>query len=278
MTHKWRTGEIATGVIEARYFFGKLVAGAKVTVHGVMTDVAEETVFELAGETDTEGVFRYEAPVPEFLVGQFGNRSAQIDLTIEAVDTAAHLEAIEERILVAEKPLLIDAVPESGVLKPGLKNRIDLDVTTPDGTPAQATLQIAMPSLSVTTTTTTDLYGLAVITVTPPNVRHLPIEIEAVDGEGRAVVQRLLLGSNAQVGSAVLMRPEHSEYKVGETANIDIFVNGNETAGTGAGGPPGGRRGHGDGDDHPYRRRWQGAKPHVDRRRQQRRSRAPNGL
>lgn len=222
-------GEIATGVIEARYFFGKPVTGGKVTVRGVMTDVAEETVFELAGETDAEGVFRYEAPVPEFLVGQFGNRSAQIDLTIEVVDTANHLEAIDENMIVAEQPLLIDAVPESGVLKPGLENRIYLDVTTPDGAPAQAALQIALPSLSVTTTATTDLYGLAVITVTPPSGRHLPIEIEAVDAEGRTVVQRLLLGSDTQVGSAVLMRPERSEYKVGETANIDIFVNGNAT-------------------------------------------------
>lgn len=187
-------GEIATGVIEAHYFFGKPVAGGKVTVRGTITDVAEETVFELTGETNAEGVFRYEAPTPEFLVGRLDNRSAQIDLKIEVVDAANHLEEIDESITVAEKLLLIDAVPESGVLKPGLENRIYLDVTTPDGAPVQATLQITSPSLPTTVTTTTDPYGLAVITLTPPNMNYVPLEVEAVDVEGRtgraAVVAR----------------------------------------------------------------------------------------
>ncbi len=222
-------GEIATGVIEAHYFFGKPVAGGKVTVRGTITDVAEETVFELTGETNAEGVFRYEAPTPEFLVGRLDNRSAQIDLKIEVVDAANHLEEIDESITVAEKLLLIDAVPESGVLKPGLENRIYLDVTTPDGAPVQATLQITSPSLPTTVTTTTDPYGLAVITLTPPNMNYVPIEVEAVDVEGRTAVQPLLLAGERRAGAAVLMRPERSEYKVGETANIDIFVNGDAT-------------------------------------------------
>ncbi|MCS6828984.1 MAG: MG2 domain-containing protein [Caldilinea sp.] len=222
-------GETATGLIEAHYFFGKPVAGGKVTLRGVLTDVAEETVFEVKGETDAMGVFRYEAPVPTFLVGQLDNRSAQIDLRIEVVDTANHLEAIDENITVAEKLLLIDAVPESGLLKPGLANRVYLNVTTPDGASVQATLQITSPSLPITATTTTDLYGLAVITLTPSSANYAPIEVEAVDAEGRTVVQPLLLGGERRVGSTVLMRPERSEYKVGETANIDIFVNGDAT-------------------------------------------------
>ncbi|MFO7630974.1 MAG: MG2 domain-containing protein, partial [Caldilinea sp.] len=110
-------GESATGVVEARYFFGKPVAGGNVTVRGSVTDVVRETLFELTGETDADGRFRYEAPVPDFFVGQLDNKSAQIDVTIEVVDTANHLESIDESITVAEKALLIDAVPESGILQ-----------------------------------------------------------------------------------------------------------------------------------------------------------------
>lgn len=218
-------GESATGVIEAHYFFGKPVAGGKVTVRGSVTDIVRETVFELSGETDAEGRFRYEAPVPDFFIGQLDNKSAQIDLTIEVIDAANHLESIDESITVAEKALLIDAVPESGMLRPGLENRVYLDVSTPDGAPASATLTISGGDLE-TIETTTDLYGLAVITLTPPSQRFVPLLVEATDASGRLVSQPLLLGGESGASTTVLMRPERSAYRIGETANIDIYVNG----------------------------------------------------
>lgn len=221
-------GETATGAIEARYFFGKPVASGRVTVRGSVTDVARETVFEVTGETDADGVYRYAVPVPDFFVGQLDNKSARIDLAIEVVDAADHLESIDETITVAEKPLLIDAAPESGLLRPGLKNRVYLDVSTPDGAAAAATLTISGENLPPITTTT-DLYGLAVITLTAPVQRFLPLEVKAVAADGSEVIQPLLLGGATGASTAVLMRPERSEYKIGETANIDIFVNGRAT-------------------------------------------------
>jgi hypothetical protein len=221
-------GETATGVIEARYFFGKPVAGGQVVVRGSVTDVTRETVFEVAGETDADGLYRYAVPVPDFFVGQLDNQSAQIDLEIEVVDTANHLEAIDETITVAEKPLLIDAVPESGLLRPGLANRVYLDVSTPDGVAAPATLTITGETLAPITTTT-DLYGLAVITLTAPDQPFLPLQVVATDDTGRQVTQPLLLGGATGASTTVLMRPERSEYKIGETANVDIYVNGHAT-------------------------------------------------
>jgi CD109 antigen len=221
-------GETATGVIEARYFFGKPVAGGQVVVRGSVTDVTRATVFEVAGETDADGLYRYAVPVPDFFVGQLDNQSAQIDLEIEVVDTANHLEAIDETITVAEKPLLIDAVPESGLLRPGLANRVYLDVSTPDGVAAPATLTITGETLAPITTTT-DLYGLAVITLTAPDQPFLPLQVVATDDTGRQVTQPLLLGGATGASTTVLMRPERSEYKIGETANVDIYVNGHAT-------------------------------------------------
>lgn len=221
-------GETATGAIEARYFFGKPVAGGQVTVRGSVTDVSRETVFEITGATDADGIFRYAAPVPDFFVGQLDNKSAQIDLEIEVVDTANHLEAIDATLTVAEKPLLIDAAPESGLLRPGLANRVYLDVSTPDGAAATATLTISGEGLPLITTTT-DIYGLAVITLTAPDQRFLPLEVTATTANGREVRQPLLLGGATGASTQVLMRPERSEYKIGDTANIDIYVNGHAT-------------------------------------------------
>jgi uncharacterized protein YfaS (alpha-2-macroglobulin family) len=221
-------GETATGVIEARYFFGKPVAGGQVTVRGSVTDVTRETLFEITGETDEDGAYRYTVPVPDFFVGQLDNKSAQIDLEIEVVDTANHLESIDDTITVAEKSLLIDAVPESGLLRSGLANRVYLDVSTPDGAAAPATLTVSGENVP-TITTTTDIYGLAVITLTAPDQQYLPLEVTATDANGREVTQPLLLGSVTGASTTVLMRPEHSEYKIGETANVDIYVNGHAT-------------------------------------------------
>ncbi|MCB0049441.1 MAG: hypothetical protein KDE24_07870, partial [Caldilinea sp.] len=218
-------GETASGVVEARYFFGKPVAGGKVTIRGSVTDVSTETIFEVTGETDADGRYTYAVPVPDFFAGQLDNKSAQVDLTIEVVDTANHLESIDESITVAEKALLIDAVPESGMLRPGLANRVYLDVSTPDGAAAPATLTITGRTFP-TMTATTDLYGLAVITLTAPDQRYIPLEVTATDAAGRQVTQPLVLGGVTGASTAVLMRPERSEYKIGETANIDIFVNG----------------------------------------------------
>ncbi len=221
-------GETAAGVVEARYFFGKPVAGGKVTIRGSVTDVSTETLFEVTGETDADGRYAYVMPVPDFFAGQLDNKSAQVDLTIDVVDTANHLESIDESITVAEKALLIDAVPESGMLRPGLENRVYLDVSTPDGAAAPATLTITGRTFP-TMTATTDLYGLAVITLTAPDQRYVPLEVTATDAAGRQVTQPLVLGGVTGASTAVLMRPERSEYKIGETANIDIFVNGRAT-------------------------------------------------
>jgi uncharacterized protein YfaS (alpha-2-macroglobulin family) len=221
-------GETATGAIEARYFFGKPVAGGQVTVRGSVTDVTAETLFTVTGETDADGVYRYEIPVPDFFVGRLDNQSAQVDLAIEVVDTANHLESVDEGITVAEKALLIDAVPESGLLRPGLENRVYIDVSTPDGVAAPATLTIAGETFP-TITTTTDIYGLAVITLTAPAQPYLPLEVVATDAAGREVAQPLLLGGVTGASATVLMRPARAEYRVGETADIDIYVNGRAT-------------------------------------------------
>ena len=43
-------GEVATGKVEARYFFGKPVEGGKVTIRGTTSAAGDMTLFELTGE------------------------------------------------------------------------------------------------------------------------------------------------------------------------------------------------------------------------------------
>ena len=231
-------GEIVTGTVDAQYFFGKPVAGGQVIIKGFATDVERFQVFELTGETDESGIYTYEFQVPDYFVGQLENDTANVDLEITIIDTANHSESVDESITVAEQTILVEAVAESGFLRPGLENIVYLQSNYPDGHAAQTVMTVT-GDISGTMVVTTDEFGLATIAVTPPNDRSLPVfalAIEANDSNGQNAQQSLLLGTSGGTAggmsggtSAVLLRPDRSQYRIGDTLNIDIYVAGTAT-------------------------------------------------
>ena len=178
-------GETATGEVRAHYFFGKPVADGDVNITAYVTDVDRFQVHQLSGSTDADGVFRYEFPIPDYFVGRLDNQSASLDLEINVVDAADHPETIDESLTVAEQTLLVDAVPESGALRPGLENIVYLDVSYPDGRAAPASLEIASSVLSDTITLATDDSGLAQFRLTPPSGESPVLTVTATTADGR---------------------------------------------------------------------------------------------
>lgn len=217
-------GETASGTVEARYFFDKPVAGGQVRITGFVTDVEKEQIFELTGETDADGTYQYEFPVPDMLVAREERNTAQLDLEITVVDTANHAETISERVTVAEQPLFIEAVPESGFLRPGVENIVYLQVSYPDGRAAEAELSIGIGDAEPQPAKT-DVYGLATIGLTPQSNRDVTLNIQAVDSEGREAQQTLTLGTTGG-DTAILLRPDKAAYQIGETLNVDAYVAG----------------------------------------------------
>ncbi len=218
-------GDVATGTVDAQYFFGKPVVGGTVTIQGFATDVDRFQVFELSGVTDENGFYRYEFQVPDYFVGRLENNTADIDLEISVVDTANHAENIDESVTIAEKLILIEAVPESGFLRPGIENIIYLQTSYPDGRAAATTIT-ATTDLSTTVVVQTDEFGLATMTLTPENNQDFRLALAAQDSAGQAAEQRLILGSSGDA-NAVLLRPDKAQYQIGETLNIDLYVAGN---------------------------------------------------
>ena len=218
-------GDVARGTVSANYFFGKPVAGGEVRIEGFLGSQQIAPIFEITGETDTDGNFAYEFVVPDSFVGQLGNESAEIDLTVTVIDTAAHAESIDETVTVAEQPLLLDAVAESGVLRTNLENIVYLQVTSPDGSSIPAELTVTVND--GTRTVTTDDFGLATISVTPVDALDvfMDVEIRALDLDVAPVQTSVRLNTRFQ-DSAVLLRPERAEVAVGDTLNLDFFVTG----------------------------------------------------
>jgi uncharacterized protein YfaS (alpha-2-macroglobulin family) len=229
-------GEIITGTVDAQYFFGKPVAGGQVSIKGFVTDVERVQLFELTGTTDATGFYAYEFQTPDTFVGQLENNTAEVDLEITVIDTANHSEQVDESVTIAEKTILIEAVPESGFLRPGLENIVYVQSSYPDGRAAVTTISVVgLPTATVTNaatsgvtntvTVTTDEFGLATIRLTPPTNSDLPLVFTAIDKTGQVAEQTITLGNSGDA-QALLLRPEKVQYQIGETLNIDIHVAG----------------------------------------------------
>jgi uncharacterized protein YfaS (alpha-2-macroglobulin family) len=225
-------GETATGVIDANYFFGKPVVGGQVTVRGYVADVDRFQVFEITGTTNDEGKYQYAFEVPDYFVGQLENNAAEVDLEITVVDTANHAENIDETITVAEKVILIEAIPESGTLRAGIENIIYVDTSYPDGRAAPGLVQVESPMLDEPLTLATDDYGLTSFTITPELNTATVVTLTATTTptrgapEADTAIQVLTLDAD-ESPTSVLLRPERAEYHIGETMNLDIHVAGN---------------------------------------------------
>ncbi|MFQ5879110.1 MAG: MG2 domain-containing protein [Dehalococcoidia bacterium] len=220
-------GETASGSVDAQYFFGKPVAGGQVRLIGSVLDVEKQQIFELTGRTDADGIYRYEFPVPEALIAQVERDTAQIDLEVTVIDTADHAETISERVTVAAQPLVIEAVPESGFLRPGVENIVYLQVSYPDGQAAEAELTVSVEGAEPQQVQT-NAFGLATMTLKPPSTRDISLNIRAVDDQGQEARQTLTLGATGGT-TAILLRPEKAAYRIGETLNIDAYVAGHAT-------------------------------------------------
>jgi CD109 antigen len=106
-------------------------------VRGSVTDVTGEmTVFEMNGETDADGVYRYTVPVPDFFVGRLDNHSAQIDLEIDRRGhSQSQLESIDDSDHRRRKAAADRRRARIRLAAAGLANRVYLDVSTPTAPP-----------------------------------------------------------------------------------------------------------------------------------------------
>jgi len=216
-------GEKLTGKVQAGYFFGKPTSRADVLIALSTFDVAFQDFAEIKGKTDDSGSFRFEADLPDYLVGlplEQGN--AFIKLDVEVTDRAEHTEKITSTVPVAKDPLIVTVVPESGELKPQLESIVYVLVSTPDGRPVPgAAVTIAAPGaaagrpLSQGTTDQAGIFEARFEPGTPPGALRLQVR----DSAGHAVSRDLELPMAAGE-HALLLRADRALAKVGDRLEL----------------------------------------------------------
>jgi len=209
------------GDIDVQYFFGKPVVEGKVKITVSRYDIGfqEESVIE--GRTDGTGQYHFVYELPDYFVGQpLEKGDAFVRLDVEVVDPANHSEKISAKKKVVKDLISLEVVPEGGLLKPDLENRIYVLATYPDGTPCIARVEMRIAGRRFRAKT--DTYGIAEIAYTPRNERT-DVEVSATDDKGEAAqVKRTL--EIASFGDQIAIRMARGIYSVGEAMELIVLT------------------------------------------------------
>ncbi len=215
-------GQRVEGTLQADYFFGKPVADSEVRLTGVVYDVERVELVDLRGQTDANGTYRFSFDLPDYFVGSgLDSQQAQFALEATVIDQTDHAEQTSSILPVAAQPIIIEAVAESGTLRPGVENIIYLLTAYPDGSPAPTTLELNVNNQSSQTLTTGE-FGLAEFRFEPGQGQS-QVAVQARDETG-ASASRLFLFDAAAGADQVLLRADRAAYVVGETMELTALT------------------------------------------------------
>ncbi len=202
-------GQRVEGVVQSDYFFGKPVGLGEVQIVGSVWDVERSVVVDLRGQTDENGTYEFGFELPDYFAGLgLESEQAQFALEVTVVDQTEHAEQTSRVLPIAAQPLVIEAVAESGVLKPGVENIVYVLTSYPDGQPAPARLSISVDGGGPTELTSGE-FGLTEFGFTPGQTGYHALEILARDEAGLSASR--LVEFEAEHGSdSVLLRADRA--------------------------------------------------------------------
>lgn len=216
----YQPGQTVIGTLHAGYFYGKPVDEAAVRLTGYTFDVERADVFTQQGETDANGDFAFEFNMPDFLAGsdlEKGLGRFYLEATI--TDRADHRETSNLSLPVSNSALVIEVMPESGQLRPGVENILYVMTSYPDGAPADAQVSLQTPHWP--TVGGESHYGVAELAVTPTS-GDVVVQVDARTPAGETATQKFTFQAG-YISEGVLLRPYKPTYRVGETMNLTIL-------------------------------------------------------
>jgi len=211
-------GQLLKGSIAANYFFGKPANDADIDVQIYTYEIKMEQIANIQGKSDAKGNFSFQYALPDSFIGlPLEKGSSLIFFNISVTDQAKHKETVTRSVPIAEDPIEIEMIPESGSLALGIENILYIMTTYPDGKPAETTLTIENQKIK------TNRWGIAEMKLIPQGYQT-GIEVLAEDDQGNKGIKRQNFTSGYQTES-ILVRTGKSIYEVGDSVKLDIFYN-----------------------------------------------------
>ena len=218
-------GETAHGTLDAKYFFGKPVAGAHITLTVNTIDIGTSQIGTLDGITNAEGHFEFDYKMPDHLVGQpFEQGKAVVEFAADVKDTANHTEHGNRQVPVVPEPVLLSLVPEHSSIVAGVENQVYVAAARADGTPLRnATILLsATPADGGKATSPkqvkTDSLGLASYRFTPQQKQYT-VQARYSIGNGHEIAASQILAPMPGE-DGILLRTDETFAKVGERVKL----------------------------------------------------------
>ena len=195
--------EIA-GVVSARYFFGKAVANAAVTIEALNGTGSHSATF--SGTTDGEGLLPFILPA----------EAAPSQLQIEVTDSAGFAVSKQATVAIATPELQVQLVPESYTVPSGGTFEVYVLTRGPLGGPVDATCEIGDHD-----DVETGAQGVAVVSLDAGTAVYASCT-DAAGLTGSAYVQV----TTDFGGDSVLVRADQALYAVGEPIEVTLLAPG----------------------------------------------------
>ena len=219
----YQPGQILRGSVNAKYFFGKPLAGAKVLVVARTLDVELATLSRREYRCGPDGSVAIELRLPETLVGRQADAAdAQVWLDVTVTDSAGQQQTKSVSRTVTTRPIRLEVIPESGTLVRGLTNTIYLLASYADGRPVKARISVSGLSSELQT----DELGLAVVELTPTADR-IDWTLRATDAQGLAGRRAITLECGRR-SDDFLLRTDRVVYESGGTIGLVVLGAGTE--------------------------------------------------
>ncbi|MCC7408740.1 MAG: hypothetical protein IT442_11760 [Phycisphaeraceae bacterium] len=211
-------GDLLRGQVGARYYFGKPLAGAAIDVQMQSTDFQEPVVQLPRIYADPDGKAKFELRIPTWLAGrEQDSGNARVLITVTVTDTAGQQQSRTLDRAVVSEPMQIEVIPEDGELVQGIPNTLYLLVTYPDGTPAQADLDVTGIEQSVRTSDA----GVTQVEFTPLS-QTLALTIRATDKQGLTGLRRVTLTCGKGTADFIT-RVDRAVYDGGQSIRVTVL-------------------------------------------------------
>lgn len=223
LDQRWyRPGEEVTIAGDARYFFGKAIAGGAVEITASTFDVDFTPFASATTTTDADGHFTAKLTVPDHVVGlplEQGKGLMKLDVTVK--DGAEHSETASRTATIAKGAVDAALVPESGRLVPGVANRLWVVTTDPDGGPVAAHVALELGGeAGQTVSLDTDEHGLGKVELVPEGGGPLAAKVTFTAGGEQVTLDKIV----AVGAETVLVRADKAVYRDGDTASVEVRV------------------------------------------------------
>ncbi|MBP1907880.1 alpha-2-macroglobulin family protein [Methanolobus bombayensis] len=130
-----------TGTVSANYFFGKEVEG-DVLVEASRY-VGEWEQYATFSGTLKNGSVEFELPEVEYAAGTYGaGGQASLMLNVTVTDTGNHSESTNKLLTISQSPLVIQLIPESSTIKPGMPLQVLVVTQDPGGNPVDTEVSV----------------------------------------------------------------------------------------------------------------------------------------